>query len=192
MATTLMAEHVRQRFSLTLPHNALTQSAAGQFSARDLDWLVQEGQRLGRWEVNGSGVRSTQWQGGLSQTEQPLYEQLLNRLQVAGTQGMSFTDLAGLYPRQEKLVAGLLQWGKAQGSLVEVHGVGYVHRQVFDEMAAQLRNLFSELGPFTVAQARDKLQAGRKWTVALLETLDALGATRRQGDVRRWMAPPKL
>ncbi len=192
MASALLAHHHRQRFSITLPRNTLTQAVANRFSSRDLDWLVQEGQRQELWEVDASGVRSTQWQGGLSREEKELYEQLLQRLKEVGTQGITLSDLAGAYPREERVIAGLLQWAKAQGSVVEVYGAGYVERRAFDKMVMHLHDLYAEVGPFTVAQARDRLQAGRKWTVALLETLDALGATRRHGDVRRWVAQPKL
>ncbi|MGH2719796.1 MAG: SelB C-terminal domain-containing protein, partial [Actinomycetota bacterium] len=39
-------------------------------------------------------------------------------------------------------------------------------------------------GPFTVAQFRDAVGASRKYVVPLLEYLDRMGVTRRQGDLR--------
>ena len=40
-------------------------------------------------------------------------------------------------------------------------------------------------GGLTVAQARDHFQTSRRYVLALLEYLDSIGVTTREGDIRR-------
>ncbi|MDQ4096026.1 MAG: selenocysteine-specific translation elongation factor [Actinomycetota bacterium] len=69
------------------------------------------------------------------------------------------------------------------GDLVAV-GDFYLTRARAEEAQARVRAAISESGPMTVAQIRDLLGTTRKYAVPLCEWLDAIGVTRRQGDVR--------
>ncbi len=54
----------------------------------------------------------------------------------------------------------------------------------YDWLAARVREYLAEHGSITVAEARDLFGSTRKYMLALLEYLDAVGMTRRDGDVR--------
>ena len=47
-----------------------------------------------------------------------------------------------------------------------------------------------EHGSITVAQARDRFGTSRRYVLALLEHLDSIGFTRREGDERVLRQPP--
>jgi len=56
--------------------------------------------------------------------------------------------------------------------------------QTIDDMRSLIAGRISSAGPFTVAEFRDLVGASRKYVVPLLEYLDRVGFTRRQGDLR--------
>ena len=55
----------------------------------------------------------------------------------------------------------------------------------YEEMVAKVRAFISENGQLTVADARDLFGSSRKYMLALLEHLDAIGVTTRDGDFRK-------
>ena len=57
------------------------------------------------------------------------------------------------------------------------------HRSNIDEAVEKLRGHFGTEG-FTASSAKNQLGISRKYLIPLLEAMDALGATRRDGDYR--------
>lgn len=55
----------------------------------------------------------------------------------------------------------------------------------YEKMVAKVRAFISEKGQITVADARDLFDSSRKYTLALMEHLDASGVTIRDGDFRK-------
>jgi len=55
----------------------------------------------------------------------------------------------------------------------------------YEEMVAKVRAFINENGQMTVADARDLFDSSRKYMLALLEHLDAIGVTMRDGDFRK-------
>ncbi|MFC1475583.1 selenocysteine-specific translation elongation factor [Candidatus Zixiibacteriota bacterium] len=66
-------------------------------------------------------------------------------------------------------------------------GVIYPLR-VLNEAIDKIREICAKNGSITVAQARDALGTTRKYVVPLLTHTDKLGLTRREGDLRHWIA----
>jgi selenocysteine-specific elongation factor len=60
----------------------------------------------------------------------------------------------------------------------------------YQEMVSVIREIITEQGGVTVAEVRDRFQTSRKFILALMEHLDEIGLTVRQGDVRS-LAPGK-
>jgi selenocysteine-specific elongation factor len=54
----------------------------------------------------------------------------------------------------------------------------------YQQMKSELHILFLEKGTLTAAQVRDYFNTSRRYTLALLEHLDSIGFTSREGDVR--------
>jgi selenocysteine-specific elongation factor len=53
------------------------------------------------------------------------------------------------------------------------------------KMVADVRALIQNNGPISAAQVRDHFNTSRRYALALLEHLDAVGVTVREGDSRR-------
>jgi selenocysteine-specific elongation factor len=55
----------------------------------------------------------------------------------------------------------------------------------YERMVADVRSMIQKQGALTVAEARDHFNTSRRYVLAFLEYLDAIGVTVRQGDERR-------
>ena len=69
--------------------------------------------------------------------------------------------------------------------LVPVSTEVVFHKEDYDQMVAEVKGLISKNGPVSAAQVRDHFNTSRRYVLALLEHLDEIGVTVRQGDVRR-------
>ncbi len=81
----------------------------------------------------------------------------------------------------EDVFAALLELGE----LVQVSPEVVYRRQDYQKLVSEVRAYLDKNGTITVAQARDRFHTSRKYVLALLEHLDAIGVTVREGDVRR-------
>jgi selenocysteine-specific elongation factor len=71
------------------------------------------------------------------------------------------------------------------GQLTPVPPDVVFRRQDYERMVADVRRLIGQKGAISAAEARDHFNTSRRYVLALLEHLDAIGATVRDGDVRR-------
>ena len=72
----------------------------------------------------------------------------------------------------------------ARGDLVQVSpGVLFLPK-IYEEMVTRTRTHIEREGSITLAQARDLFRTSRKYAQALLEHLDEIGVTKREGDER--------
>jgi selenocysteine-specific elongation factor len=71
------------------------------------------------------------------------------------------------------------------GQLVPVSDEVVFRRQDYESLLAEVRRRLKTEGTLTVAQFRDRYNTSRRYALAFLEHLDAVGVTIRQGDVRR-------
>jgi selenocysteine-specific elongation factor len=55
----------------------------------------------------------------------------------------------------------------------------------YESMVAEITSLLEAQGTLSAAQVRDHFNTSRRYVLALLEYLDSLGVTVREGDVRR-------
>lgn len=70
------------------------------------------------------------------------------------------------------------------GTLVRLNPEVVYLSETVSDMEAKVREHIRQHGSITVAQARDALDASRKYALALLEHLDERRVTRRVGDTR--------
>ncbi len=71
------------------------------------------------------------------------------------------------------------------GLLVPVSSEVVFRKEDYDGMREKVQQAISSRGRITLAEVRDLLSASRKYVQALLEHLDAIGVTVREGDYRR-------
>jgi selenocysteine-specific elongation factor len=71
------------------------------------------------------------------------------------------------------------------GQLIVVSTDVVFKKQAYEEIIKRIRSALEEKGLITLAEVRDMLGTTRKYVQAVLEHLDAIGMTTRDGDARR-------
>ena len=71
------------------------------------------------------------------------------------------------------------------GQLMPVSGEVVFRWKDYESMVEQVRKMITTGGSISVAQMRDRFQTSRRYVLAFLEHLDAIGVTARDGDVRK-------
>jgi selenocysteine-specific elongation factor len=82
----------------------------------------------------------------------------------------------------EEIVNALIELGE----LVAVSQDVLFRKKDYDALVEKVRVTIQKNGSITLAEARDTLNTTRKYAQALLEHLDSIGVTVRDGDFRRW------
>lgn len=72
-----------------------------------------------------------------------------------------------------------------QSQLIHVAEDVVFERSAYEEMIHQIRQKLKDEGSIAVAEVRDNFNTSRKFALALMEHLDSIGITVREGDVRR-------
>ncbi len=112
----------------------------------------------------------------------PTVNRVLGEFAKSGVEPLRLQDLeASTKDKEAALIVDLLV--KLE-KLVSVGEGSYVTQEVFCQAVALAQSLVRQLGALTTAGYRDALGTGRKAAIAFLETMDAMGITQRQGDVR--------
>jgi selenocysteine-specific elongation factor len=75
------------------------------------------------------------------------------------------------------------------GHLRQLNADVVLDRDSYEKMVAIVTRQLKDAGEVGIAEIRDRLGTSRKYALALMEHLDAIGVTRRFGDVRRLRAP---
>jgi selenocysteine-specific elongation factor len=70
------------------------------------------------------------------------------------------------------------------GQLIPVSNEVVFKRSDYDHLVEQVRQMINKGGSITVTQMRDRFKTSRRYMLAFLEHLDAIGLTLREGDVR--------
>lgn len=149
--------------------------AALDLDARPFDELVEELARRRIVVADAEALRTPDFTPALAGQKT---EELLSLLSNAGAAPPTITELGATF--DPALIRGLVRSGQlvavSQELVYPAGTLAGIRQLVADRIAAS--------GPFTVAQFRDAVGASRKYVVPLLEYLDRIGFTRRQGDLR--------
>jgi len=71
------------------------------------------------------------------------------------------------------------------GKLIQVNADVVFSREGYESLVAEIRKLIEQNGHVSAAQVRDHLNTSRKYVLGILEHLDQVGITVREGDLRR-------
>jgi selenocysteine-specific elongation factor len=103
----------------------------------------------------------------------------------AGLQPPFFREVAQSLGVSDGEARQILVWMLEQGLLVKVKEDMYFHSAKLEELRHRLIDFFEAHEEMTTPQFKDLTQTTRKYTIPLLEFLDATRFTIRVGDVRR-------
>jgi selenocysteine-specific elongation factor len=123
----------------------------------------------------------------LSPADDALWRKALPWLEERGTATFTARDLAAELRVSEVVAKALLARMRSNGEVWRVTAEGFLLRQQVSALAAQAAVLAEEGDGkgFTAAQYRDATGIGRNQVIRILEFFDAVGVTRRIGDVRK-------
>lgn len=122
--------------------------------------------------------------GMLAPADAALLEQVLREFEEGGFQPPRLDELKSATPRTSKRIAELVDWAVARGRLVRIAEGIWLHAERWDELVALVTGSIRARGPLPVSEIRTMLDSSRKFVVPIVERLDALRITRRQGDLR--------
>ncbi|MDB2685653.1 selenocysteine-specific translation elongation factor [Mariniblastus sp.] len=121
----------------------------------------------------------------LSKGQKVLLGQLIDVLSKAGIEPPTVGDLIKSASKNKDSVEELLEMAKENGDLVHVADGFYMHRDEMSKIQGKLRSaLAGTLSGMTMSDLRQELGTSRKYAIPILEYLDAIGFTVREGDLR--------
>jgi len=174
-ATALLGEYHRR---YALRSGMSLEELRGQFG-KGADQLLEAMVRRGMLKQSGGRVSLPEFAVRLSPSEAGRVSELLGRFAAtpyAPPGWEACVELTG-----EELLSTLLE----NGELVRVSEIVLLSRETYRQMIEWVRGRLREADTVTVAQVRDRFGTSRKYALALLEHLDEIGVTSRDGDFHR-------
>ena len=159
-----------------MPREALRSrlSLEGRLFQAIISWAATQGVLVSE----GAVVRLPDHAVRLSPEQQAAVDALFARIAANPVNTPSVKEAAALVG--EAVLQVLLE----RGDLVQVSNEVLFDSATYRHLIAQVEQYIEQHGSISVAQARDLFGTSRKYVLALLEHLDAIGVTRRVGDER--------
>jgi selenocysteine-specific elongation factor len=132
--------------------------------------------------VEGATVRLVTHEAGLDAAAEEIARKVRNVLRNAGSEGMSAAELeAAVGDGTRPVVDYLVRVSEA----IRVGRDRYLDSEQWGEILREIRAVLAATGELGPAQLRERFGLTRKYSIPLLEWLDAQGYTTRVGDIRR-------
>ena len=130
-------------------------------------------------------VRLSSHEIALAGKQDEVREKIESIYHDAGLQPPFFREVAQSLGVPDREARQILSWMLEQGLLIKVKEDMYFHCGALDQLKQKLLDLFDEQEEISTPQFKELTQTSRKYTIPLLEFLDASRFTIRVGDVRR-------
>lgn len=147
--------------------------------ARVLGALVEQAAREGWLTADGPRLALAEHRVALNARQQAQVDELLRRFAAAPASPPSVKECA------EAVGEALLNYLVESGALVQLSAEVVLEQGAYRAWVQAVQERLAGGRTLSVAEVRDLFGTSRKYVLALLEHLDALGVTVRQGDVRR-------
>ena len=131
----------------------------------------------------GTLVRRADHRISLSPGERAARDAMIDAVEAGGFSPPLLGELAATHGRA--LVEALI----GSGDLVQISRELALTQKRYEEAKSAIARSIREDGPATAARIRDVLGTSRKYLIPLLEHLDAVGFTKRSGDLRMLAGP---
>jgi selenocysteine-specific elongation factor len=147
--------------------------------------LMQQLSRDGNIVQEKDLVRLSSHQVALAGKQEKMQERIDATYRKAGLQPPFFREVAQSLGVSGGEARQILVWMLEQGLLVKVKEDMYFHHANLEDLKNRLLDFFAGREEITTPQFKELTQTTRKYTIPLLEFLDATRFTIRVGDVRR-------
>lgn len=137
-----------------------------------------------RAKIRGRFVCLAAFAPAMSARDERLYKSMLEAFATAAFQPPALEKLSERLDTDTKRLRRLVKLAVAAGELVEIDGAVLLSGENEARLRSVLADLIETDGGATVARVREKLDSSRKFVVPMLEYLDRVRFTAREGDLR--------
>jgi selenocysteine-specific elongation factor len=138
-------------------------------SAVEEGWLMQE----------GNFVRAPSHKPGLTKEQARSTQLILEKFKNKPFNTPSRRDILELIDAE---ILNYLLWSD---QLVNLSGDIFLLKETYEYAIGAIKVSLRKKGTITIAEVRDLFQTSRKYALALMEHLDSIGVTTREGDLRK-------
>lgn len=134
----------------------------------------------------GGGYKAPHVAGNLSKDQEDLIGLLLDFAAKSGLNPFSADTIWKLHDKkiEKKMIQKHLDYLKGQGKLAILGDKRFLSIEAVEEAKRRVGNVIKQKGAFTIPDFKDVLGYGRTVAIPVLEYLDTIGFTRREGDLR--------
>jgi selenocysteine-specific elongation factor len=143
------------------------------------DFAIEDLLSAGVLERQDAGVKVREYAAGLSPALEKARNRVLGMLSETDPQSISREEILAADKDGKKIFAYL----KQNNEIVDLSGMVYL-KKTFDRFTSEIVEHLKNHGKMTVAEARDVTKTSRRFILPLLEELDRLRITKREGDYR--------
>jgi selenocysteine-specific elongation factor len=186
LAAALTQAHTAQPDALGPSRAALFRRLRGEAPEAALDAALAELQAAGRVVRDGAVLRLAEHQPRLSRDDERLWSQIQPLLGADDLRPLRVRELAAELSLQPEPLTRFLKRVERFGRVAQVAPNRFFLPETVERLAEVAREL-AEASPesrFTAAEFKDRSGIGRNLTIEVLEYLDKIGLTRREGDAR--------
>ncbi len=142
--------------------------------------------RDGSLKKVGGGYQAPDVAGNLSREQENLISLLLDFAFKSGLNPFSADTIWKLHEKKigKKMIQKHLDYLKGQGKLVILGDKRFLTVEALEEAKKRVAKVIDQKGSFTIPDCKETLGYGRTVAIPVLEYLDTIGFTRRQGDER--------
>jgi selenocysteine-specific elongation factor len=178
--------HAAQPDALGPSRAALFRRLRGEAPEAALDAALAELQAAGRVVRDGAVLRLADHQPRLSRDDERLWGQVHPLLGTDDLRPLRVRELAAELSLLPEPLTRFLKRVERFGRVAQVAPNRFFLPETVERLAEVARELAeaSPEGRFTAAEFKDRSGIGRNLTIEVLEYLDRIGVTRREGDAR--------
>jgi selenocysteine-specific elongation factor len=134
----------------------------------------------------GGGYQAPHVAGNLSKDQEDLIGLLLDFAAKSGLNPFSADTVWKRHERKidKKMIQKHLDYLKGQGNLAILGDKRFLSIEAVEEAKRRVGDVIKQKGAFKIGDCKEALGYGRTVAIPVLEYLDTIGFTRREGDVR--------
>jgi selenocysteine-specific elongation factor len=178
--------HAEQPDTLGQSRAALFRRLRGAAPEAALDAALAELQAMGKVVRDGAVLRLAEHQPRLGREDERLWGRVYPLLEADDLRPLRVRELAAELSLEPEPLIRFLKRVERFGRVAQVAPNRFFLPETIERLAEMGRELAeaSPEGRFTAAQFKDRSGIGRNLTIEVLEYLDKIGVTRREGDAR--------
>jgi len=182
--STLTAYHERYPLRPGMPKEEFRAALGRNIDPKPLGAL------FGRWHADetivadGATVRLFRFQVALSDRQQALLSRIEDYYRGCGMAMPTISEVVSTIHAPPDAVTALLRVGVDRGVFHRLADDQYYHTETIADLQNRVAQYIVEHGSITVSAFRDLTQSNRKFSLIVLEYLDQIRFTQRQGDDR--------